>query len=263
MAYVWNAEDYKENSKFQMKWGEELIGKLNLQSKDSVIDIGCGDGKISAMISKIAVSGKTLGIDSSENMVKLASVSFPNEQYQNLTFAKMDAAEIKLNEKFDAAFSNACLHWVKDHDMVLKGVRSCLKKNGKILFQMGGSGNAQDVTDSFSEVMKKNEWKNYFNGFMTPYCFYGMEHYEKWLPENDFKTVRIELIPKDMVYSNKDAFKGWLRTTWFPYTDPLPETLREDFLSDIVKTYKINNNAGKLENILVKMIRLEVEAYAK
>ncbi len=66
-----------------------------------------------------------------------------------------------------------------------------------------------------------------------------------------------------MFYSDEDGFKEWLRAAWFPYIDRLPEALRGDFLSDVVKNYKITSNAGKSENIRVKMILLEVEAYAK
>ena len=83
-----------------------------------------------------------------------------------------------------------------------------------------------------------------------------------WLSENDFKPVRLELIIKDIKYAGEESFKGWLRTTWFPFTDRLPESLKETFLDEVSEVYKINHPVDKFGNIHVKMIRLEVEAYA-
>ena len=100
------------------------------------------------------------------------------------------------------------------------------------------------------------------DNFVTPYYFYGIKDYEIWLSENDFKPGQLELISKDIKYAGEESFKGWLRTTWFPFTDCLPESLRETFLDEVSEVYKINHPVDKFGNIHVKMIRLEVEAYA-
>jgi len=222
MGQNWNAEDYAINSKGQLKWGEELTLKLHLNGNENIIDIGCGDGKISAKLSKLVKDGNVFAIDASENMVKFASRQFPKKLYPNLTFLKMNALEInKLNslEKFDIAFSNACLHWVSNHTAVLKGVRSCLKTGGKILFQMGGRGNVGEVFSSIEVVCARHAYEKYFENFAAPYYFYDIEDYGVWLHQNDFLPMRVELISKDMRHDGDESFKGWLMTTWFPYTD--------------------------------------------
>ncbi|MHB1661930.1 MAG: class I SAM-dependent methyltransferase [bacterium] len=265
MEQNWNAEDYAINSEGQLKWGEELIEKLLLEGNESILDIGCGDGKISAKLSKLVKGGNVFAIDASESMVEFASRQFPKKLYPNLTFLKMNALEInKLNslKKFDTAFSNACLHWVKNHAAVLKGVRSCLKTGGKILFQMGGRGNAGGVLSSIKIVQAMPAYRKYFENFAAPYYFYGAEDYEIWLHQNDFLPARVELISKDMHHEGDESFKGWLRTAWFPYADCLPEPLRDAFLAEVIEVYKIKHPADKFGNIHVKMIRLEVEAHA-
>ena len=262
MERNWNAEDYARNSECQLKLGEELIGKLFIKGGEFVLDIGCGDGKISAKLSRLVKNGDVFAIDASENMIRFASSQFSGASYPNLTFFQMDAREINPPKKFDIAFSNACLHWVKNHTAVLRGVHSCLKPKGRILFQMGGRGNVDEVFNSVQSVQKSPACLEYFKNFVPPYYFYGTEDYEIWLSENDFMPVRLELISKDVNYSGKENFKGWLRTTWFPYTDCLPESLREAFLAEVVGNYIINHPADKFGNIHVKMVRLEVEAYA-
>jgi trans-aconitate methyltransferase len=112
MQRGWNAADYAKNSSAQLLWAQELISKLALQGCESVLDIGCGDGKISAQLARALKNGNVLGIDLSTEMIRYASTQFSSAKYPNLSFARMDATEIRLPQKFDVAFSNATLHWV-------------------------------------------------------------------------------------------------------------------------------------------------------
>ena len=262
MKLNWNAEDYAKNSQCQLQLGEELIEKLSLIGNESLLDIGCGDGKISVKLSKILKKGEVVAIDASENMIKLASRQFSKNQYSNLTFYRIDAREINFPKKFDIAFSNACLHWIKEHGGVLRKVHACLKPKGRILFQMGGRGNVYEVLNTVKLVLNKPDWSKYFNNFVTPYYFYDIKDYEIWLSENNFKPLRLELTTKNIKHAGEESFKGWLRTTWFPFTDCLPETLRETFLDEVSESYKIDHPTDESGNINVKMVRLEVEAYA-
>lgn len=258
----WNAEDYAKNSSAQLQWAQELISKLVLQGYESVLDIGCGDGKISAQLALAVKNGNVLGIDLSENMIRFASEQFPSEKYPNLSFLRMDATKIHLSKRFDVAFSNATLHWVKDHTAVLRGVHTCIKPGGKILLQMGGCGNAADVTDAIESVLHHPRWDRYFGDFTPPYHFYGPEEYGGWLLESGFHPVRAELVSKDMQHHGVEGLLGWLRTTWFPYTDCLPVELSDAFLAEVIETYTAAHPIDVLGNTHVKMIRLEIEALA-
>jgi trans-aconitate 2-methyltransferase len=260
--HQWDADDYANNSSAQLQWAEELIAKLALQGTESVIDIGCGDGKITAQLAHIVKYGCVLGIDSSESMVQLATEQFPPTTNPNVSFLHMDATEIRLSQRFDVAFSNATLHWVEDHIAVLHGVHSCLSPGGKILFQMGGRGNAAEVSGAIREIMQRPQWQQYFEVFTSPYHFYGPRDYGVWLSETGFRPARVELIPKDMQHGGAKGLMGWLRTTWFPYTDCLPVELRNAFLEELVETYTAVHPPDAYGTIHVKMVRLEVEAYA-
>jgi len=253
----WNAKDYAKNSSAQESWANELVSKLALQGNEYLIDIGCGDGKITNSIAQKLANGIVVGIDRSESMVELAKNQF---NLPHLSFHAMDATEISVQEKFDVAFSNATLHWVKDHNAVLTSLRKCLNKNAKILFQMGGHGNAQDVLDVVDHVTTSDKWKKYFVNFVFPYCFCNISDYEKWLPNAGYKAKRIELITKDMIHENEEGLKGWLRTTWFPYTDQLPENKKEEFLSLIIEKYTNVHPVDSEGRTHVNMVRLEVEA---
>jgi trans-aconitate methyltransferase len=258
--YNWDSADYAKYSSAQYQWAQELIGKLRLQGTELLLDIGCGDGKASVALASRLPNGKVTGIDNSESMISLAKKRFPQSKYNNLTFCLMDATRLTFENQFDVAFSNATLHWVKDHLAVLKGVKKSLKKSGRLLFQMGGTGNAQDIIEVMNVLINKDSWKSYFKNYSFPYGFYGPEDYHGWFTQVGMKPIRLELIPKDMRHKGKDGLAGWIRTTWLPFTQRIPSHLRDRFITEVVDFYVQCFPADNQGDVHVKMIRLEVEA---
>jgi trans-aconitate methyltransferase len=203
--YSWNAEDYAKHSSSQYEWAKELIPKLKLSGNETLLDIGCGDGKVTTALATCLPRGCVVGIDNSEDMINLARHTFPQGAYPNLSFQKMDARALTFQEKFDRVFSNAALHWIIDQQSVLHGVQRSLKNGGRLLFQMGGKGNAQDILSVLNELLRANPWKKFFSDFSFPYGFYAPEEYETWLFEARLKPERAELLPKDMQLLGKEG----------------------------------------------------------
>jgi len=258
--YQWNASDYAKNSFQQQQWARELIGKLNLRGNERLLDIGCGDGKITAEIASCLPGGQVVGIDNSNEMINLAKGRYSSQTYSNLHFQVEDASRLPFYDEFDVVFSNAALHWVVDHLPVLQGIARGLKCGGKILLQMGGKGNAADVISIIDGMIQSKEWSMYFDGFGFPYGFYGPDDYQVWLNNVGLKPIRVELIPKDMVHQGRIGLSSWIRTTWLPYTQRLPESRRKDFIGEFVDTYMREFPEDDQGFVHVRMMRLEVEA---
>lgn len=259
-SYNWDADDYNEHSQAQYEWAKDLICKLQLKGTESVLDIGCGDGKVTKLLHSYIPKGEVMGIDSSYNMIALARKNFPPIKYPNLKFSQMDATQINFKKQFDIIFSNAALHWIKDHRSLLKNVKKSLKESGKILFQMGGKGNAQETIDAVNEVINKNKWKRYFNNFAFPYTFYSDKEYIQMLNTVGLKPKRVELLPKIMTHNGKEGMIGWIRSTWLPFTERIPEDQRDSFIEQVVYSYLKQHPIDDDGLIRVKMMRLEVEA---
>ena len=258
--YLWDAEEYAQHSSAQFAWAKELVDKLDLHGWEHVLDIGCGDGKVSAHIAKRLPHGSVTGIDNSLAMIERARGMFTSDLCQNLHFEIMDACAINLSEYYDRIFSNAALHWVHDHLAVLRGVKRCLNPSGSILFQMGGKGNAQGVVEVITNIISQPHWSDYFKNFPFPYSFLSVEEYEKLLNRAGLFPVRLELVPKDMMHNGRDGLKGWVRTTWLPYTQRLPEAMREPFIAKTVDDYLSLHPMDNRGLTHVEMVRLEVEA---
>ena len=261
--YKWDAQEYEKHSQGQQKWARELIEKISLNGTENVLDLGCGDGKVTAEISKLVRKGSIIGIDNSAAMIKLATDRHSVAIYPNLSFKEMDAGNLKFDDRFDLIFSNAVLHWVKDQKPVIKGMFKSLKHGGRVLLQMGGKGNAAEIVEVLSELQTKKKWHTYFNGFDFPFYFPGKNEYEALLLDCGFTLNRIELIPKKMDHTGITALKGWIRTTWLPYTERVPEEKRERFIDIVSKKYIERYSANSNGIINVQMVRLEVEAEKK
>jgi len=257
ISYTWDANDYADHSKAQQKWARELLSKLALKGNESLLDIGCGDGKITAEIASYLKTGSVTGIDSSEAMILLARKKYPPDTYPNLVFINQDARNLTFSREFDVVFSNAVLHWVLDHRPILKGIYRSLKPCGRVVVQMGGKGNASRVIDVVNDIIKQAEWAKYFKDFSFPYGFYGPDEYKPWLLEACFSIQSLEIKPKDMIHKNKEEFKGWIRTTWLPYLHRVPVELRERFIDIITEKYLQSNLPDHEGKIHTKMQRLE------
>ncbi len=259
-SYAWDAKDYAKNSANQYAWAQELIPKLKLQGSEALLDIGCGDGKITAEIAKALPRGRAVGVDSSKEMIKLARSAFPQKAHLNLSFQLMDARKLTFNEEFDSIFSNAALHWIVDQAAVLQGVQRSLKTGGRLLFQMAGKGNAQDVINILDELSTVAPWKRFFDGFAFPYAFLSPEEYTALLAEAGLTPLRVELFPKDMKFTGAEGLAGWVRTTWLPFTERIPVEQRDGFVKEIVNRYLQRYPADAQGVAHLGMKRLEVEA---
>jgi trans-aconitate 2-methyltransferase len=149
--------------------------------------------------------------------------------------------------------------WVKDHAAVLAGIARSLRPPGKALLQMGGRGNAAHVVETMERLITEPAWRGYFEGFQFPYYFYGPEQYREWLDASGLEKRRLELIPKDMVHRGREGFKAWIRTTWFPFTQAVPDGMREKFLETFLDAYCVDYPEDREGMVHVKMMRLEVE----
>ncbi len=257
--HKWNPEDYEKHSSAQEKWADVLISGLNLKGYEHILDIGCGDGKITAKMAARVPEGQVLGIDNSLDMIAYARKKCPPIQFANLRFEPGDALSLDFDQEFDVVTSFACLHWIEDHLSVLKGVRRSLRPGGRLLFQCGGRGNAGELMALTAELIRMSIWSRYFHGFGFPYYFYGDEGYHACLEQAGLEEIRVELVPKEMVQQGKDGLEGWIRTTWHPVLERIPEDLRQQFISEMAGGYLERH---PLEGGLAKlnMMRLEVEA---
>jgi len=261
--YTWNGKGYARHSSAQFRWAQELIEKMGVDGSESLLDIGCGDGKITALLAQTLENGRAVGIDASDNMIGFAKATFSKKDYPNLSFKHMDASKLSFQNEFDLVFSNSALHWIKDHGPVLKGICRALRRNGRVFMSFGGKGNIDTIVPIIDQLVQEPEWAGYFQNLVLTWAFHDAQDYRSWVVDAGLTPIRVELVPKDMVHEDRAALEGWFRTAWHPYMACLPEEKRDEFMGELVRRYldKYPVNSGGRTH--VAMVRLEVEAIKK
>ncbi len=151
MPFEFDAEKYKRASAHQKEWGQKLISELNLAGNERILDLGSGDGGITALLGELVPDGLVVGIDASLSMIDSAGKTHKS---RNLKFVLMDINKIDFVNEFDIVISNATLHWIKNHYKLLRNVYRVLKDNGIVRFNFAGDGNCSHFFKVIRQVRK-------------------------------------------------------------------------------------------------------------
>jgi trans-aconitate methyltransferase len=259
-SVTWNPSDYAAHSGLQLGWARELLARLTWRGDERVLDVGCGDGKVSAELAAALPRGRVLGVDIAPEMIRFARKQFPQTRHANLEFAVMDARALRFEREFDLVFSNATLHWVDDHPAFLRGAASALVPGGRLVVSAGGRGNADAVFGVLRRVMRRRPWRDCFRRMARPYFFHAPEDYARWLPQAGFEPQTIRLVPREARFQNVADFAAWLRTTWLPYTQRVPEGERDAFIAALVEGYLAEQPRDADGAVRVGLVRLELDA---
>ena len=176
---VWNAPEYQQNHSYIWQYGADLLGLLDPQPGEKILDLGCGTGHLTAEIAKSGAA--VVGVDSSADMVRAAGKNFPD-----LTFIQADARTLSFDQPFDALFSNAVLHWIKEADEVLDSVTRCLKPGGRIVAEMGGKGNIEGVVTALHRALSATP--GHPGKEVDPWYFPTVGEYSRLLEERGFEV---------------------------------------------------------------------------
>lgn len=134
----WNSQLYQTHHSWVWQYGRDLLELLAPKAGECILDLGCGTGQLTADIANRGA--EPVGIDESADMIAAARSNFPN-----LHFEVADAARVHFDEQFDAVFSNATLHWVRDQQGAIAAIARSLKPGGRFVFEMGGRGNLRHI----------------------------------------------------------------------------------------------------------------------
>ncbi len=192
---IWDANRYNKHADFVSNLAMPVIELLNPQENEKILDLGCGDGTLSIEIKKSNAQVKA--VDLSANMVKKA-------KEKGIDAYIMSVTDLDFKNEFDAVFSNAVLHWVKDSQLTIENIYGVLKSEGRFIAEFGGYGNIKYLTDAFAEVFDKNKE---YGEFINPWYFPTKEGYQKQLENNGFKIEYIELIQRPTPI---DDISNWL-----------------------------------------------------
>jgi len=220
----WNPDSYAKNARFVAELGEPLLLLLDPQAGETVLDLGCGDG---ALTEKIVAAGCTVyGCDSSLAQLQAA-------RRRKLQVVQMDGHHLALKGLFDAVFSNAALHWMKQPEKVVEGVARALKPTGRFVGEFGGQGNVESIRQALHACLRKRGIEPWS---FDPWFYPAPRQYAALLERCGFGVDYIELIPRPTQLPGDIV--SWLEVFAQPFTNAVTVTERGQFLGEVRERVK-------------------------
>jgi len=242
----WDAEVYDRVADPQFQWATEVIDRLSLRGDETVLDAGCGSGRVTALLLERLPEGRLVGIDGSSSMVAAAREALGDRA----ELREDDLAELDLHEEFDLVYSNAVFHWIPDHENLFRRLHAALKPGGRLVAQCGGHGNVASLVAVIVKVAAQPRFAEHLSGMSSGLNFATPEETEARLNGVGFEDVRAWLQRKD---TRPTEAKPFLATvTLGPQLERLPEDLKDAFVDDVA--------AGMGEPLVLDYVRLNIEA---
>lgn len=235
MLQTWDAEAYGREGAFVHQLAGGVVEWLAPQPGERILDVGCGDGQLTARLG--ATGAIVTGADGSKPMVEAArarGIHADHAHAEQLPYP--DAA-------FDAVFSNAALHWVRDQEAMLHEVRRVVRPGGRFVAEMGGHGNIAAIRVAFMAVLARyghSEAEDGVNYYPAP------DAYRRRLERHGFTVERIEHFPRPTPLG-EGGMAGWVRTFRRGVLDTLPKNLRDTVVNETCALLEpaLRNEDGK------------------
>jgi trans-aconitate 2-methyltransferase len=228
VARDWDAGTYDRVSGPQVEFAERVLKRLPLEGDETVLDAGCGSGRVTELLLERLPRGHVVAVDAAPSMVEHARRALG----ERATVLCQDLAELRLDEPVDAAFSNAVFHWVPDHDALFAHLYGTLKPGAPLVAQCGGAGNVEAFHAVARTVGEKEPYASHLAGWTGPWNFATAEQTAQRLEVAGFGEVETWLEPHPVW---PDEPESYLRTVCLGHhLERLPEELRPDYVHDVL-----------------------------
>ena len=220
----WDAKLYDEKHAFVWKMAAELLDLLDPKPGERILDVGCGTGHLTEKIA--ATRAIVVGIDRSPEMIHQARATYPA-----LRFEVMDAREISFADQFEAVFSNATLHWVKEPEKAVAGIATALRPGGRFVAEFGGKGNVQELMAAVDRAWRK---LGLLSAVPNPWYYPSIAEYCAVLDNHDLEVTYANLFHRPTpLEDGQNGLRTWLQMFGGEFLEKLPEDMRETALAAI------------------------------
>jgi trans-aconitate 2-methyltransferase len=225
----WDARTYDRVSGPQAEWSRAIIDRLALRGDETVLDAGCGSGRVTEALLERLPRGRVIAVDGSAAMIEQARERLDPAR---ATLIHSDLLALDLDEEADAVFSNAVFHWLRDHRSLFGVLHSALRPGGRLEAQCGGEGNVAGFFAAMEPIAARAPYREHLEGF-APTHFAAPPETEALLAEAGFEDISCNLESRP---TRPDEPREFVRAVCIgAHAEQLPEDLREPFLEEVLE----------------------------
>lgn len=233
----WNSTAYHRLSRPQVGWGQKLLARVQVRGDETVMDAGCGTGRLTGELLERLPAGRVIAVDLSENMLRTAREHLLPRFAGRVFFVCADLQELPFCEVLDGIFSTAAFHWAPDHERLFRNLYRALKPGGWLVAQCGGGPNLACLLQRVAVITSCREFAEFFAGWRNP-CEYADDiTTARRLRRAGFLEVETSLEQSPAVLSGAEEFRDYLATvTLHRHLGRIPDPrLRERFLDELAQ----------------------------
>lgn len=205
----WNASAYHRVSAPQTAWGREVLDRLELSGDETVLDAGCGTGKLTRLLAERLPRGRVVALDASPDMLSVAGRELASFGGQ-VEWVQAALPQLPLTTRVDAILSTATLHWVLDHPATFRAFLGAVRPGGQLEFQCGGVGNLHRLHVRAVELTASADYADAFREWEEPWCYAGAEETAEQLRAAGWTRVHTWLEVRPTAFSDAAAFSDFI-----------------------------------------------------
>ncbi len=233
-----------------------MLELLPLKGDERVLDIGCGDGRVTEKIALRVPDGQVWGIDASISMIASAKT----RESSNLHFRVMSARELSYDEEFDVVFSHAALHWVSNHENLLKRIYDALRTGGYARLNFAAEGASPAMIQVIRETMSHPAYSRYFPEFVWPWYMPTLTAYREMLARSPFEDVEVSIEHKERLFPSTDSIIKWIdQPCLVPFLAVVGEDDKQEFRAAVIKEV-LDRTRQESGGFLEQFYRLDIRA---
>jgi trans-aconitate 2-methyltransferase len=233
----WDANAYHQLADPQFAWGKRLLETLALRGDETVLDAGCGTGRLTRLLLERLPTGRVIALDVSQQMLQTARENLEADFRGRVEYVHGDLLAINLDRIVQVVFSTATFHWVADHSRLFRNLARALQPGGTLLAQMGGQGNLDRLLTRAERIIAEPAYRPYFDGWNRPWHFADESTTAQRLADAEFGDVAVSLFPEPTTFLDRETFRRFIVTVNFrSHLQQIPHpALRADFIDRVVE----------------------------
>jgi trans-aconitate 2-methyltransferase len=254
LAREWDATQYEELSAPQTRWGAAVLERLGARGDEAALDAGCGTGRVTELLLERLPGGSVLAVDASEAMVEAARRRFAGEP--RVRVERQDLLMLEVSQPVDLIFSTATFHWIKDHERLFRRLARALEPGGRLVAQCGGAGNISRATRATEQVMARERFRRYFQGWQDDKNYADPQTTRARLEAAGFEEVETWLHDEAAAFGSVDELARFIATVVLGgHLEMLPGAERGPFAGAVAE--EITSLDG---SPLLDYVRLNIDA---
>lgn len=225
----WDADTYDRVAAPQERWGRVVLERLELSGDETVVDAGCGSGRVTRLLADRLPRGRVIAVDASPEMVERARAALG----ARAEVIQADLSELQLDKRVDAVFSSAVFHWITDHDRLFRRLFELLRPGGRLVAQCGGEGNIAAFLAGVEAICDAAPFSEHLGGWKGNWYFASPEATHRALEGAGFTEVSSWVEPSGELIADP---RDYLTTVCLgAHLERLPAALRDPFVDAVLE----------------------------